>query len=358
MTFFSLLFLFVGWIGAYSEGEGRGSTFFVELPLFSKEMVSFVTSLKVVTSSHPVQHQARKGSHSVHSVGTHPKTKLFSSSPGISYSDVLSLDRKIRYRSNSENFNFSNDVCQSRQLSQSTVLDIYPDPADYMERDGDEDKSSKSSCRYIYPSLSKASSVKSVRSGKISIFNPGSIRRVGCDSCNSENTETGYIKGNPKPVPLSGPFIKPREAPLNVISNSVIAVKVLVVDDSMSTRKVLSKLLLKKGYDVQCAEDGLICLDLVAQCSSGKGFDIILMDDYMPNLAGRETAKILRERGFKGFICGVTGNTNLEDNLAYEAYGANTVLPKPLDIALFEKIVDTHMKNDFTLKELTETLCQ
>ena len=325
--------------------------------MFSKEMVSFVTSLKVVTSSSPVRYEARNGSHSVRSVGTHPKTNVLMNSPGISYSDVLSLDRKIRYRSNSETFNFNIDVCQSRQISQSTVVDIYPDPVDCMERDGDEDRSSKNSCRYFSPSLSKASSVKSVRSGKLSIFNAGSIRRVGCDSCTSGETEMGYMKGKQKPVPLSGPVLKPRDTPPNIILNSTGGVKVLIVDDSISTRKVLSKLLLKKGYEVQCAEDGLICLDLVAQSCAGKGFDVILMDDYMPNLAGRETAKILRERGYKGFICGVTGNTNLEDNLAYEAYGANAVLPKPLDIALFEKIVNTHMKNDFILKELTETLC-
>ena len=125
----------------------------------------------------------------------------------------------------------------------------------------------------------------------------------------------------------------------------------------MPTRKLMQRVLSKKGYDVQCAEDGSVCVDILSgpssACSSSSLeelekatiglFDVIIMDDNMPNMGGREASKILRERGFNGMICGVTGNTSYEDEMLFLAHGADMVLFKPLDLDLFEKKLEDYM---------------
>ena len=141
--------------------------------------------------------------------------------------------------------------------------------------------------------------------------------------------------------------------------------RVLVVDDSVPTRKLMERVLSKKGYDVQSAEDGLECLKLIESSlieadetderdgidggdrgDRGKvPFDVIIMDDNMPNMTGRDAAKMLREKGFTGMICGVTGNTSQEEKEQFISDGANLVFPKPLDLDLFER----------ELKEYTST---
>ena len=355
-----LIVLYLGWIGAFSEGEGKGSTFFLELPIFPKEKLSIVTSLYAVVASssssssslmrQSQRHQIRKESHSIHSVGIHPRANLSSNSPGISYSDVLSLDRKIRQRSGSEIFNMNSEIFDSNQVSQRTGVDMYSDVVGRMDRD--EERSGKTLDGNLFSFTGFTSRKSSKLSTQLSMF-VNSAYRVGCESNESEDIELEPNRTRLKPISLVGPRLKAREASPSNGSHVTPGIKILIVDDSMSTRKLLCKVLMKKGYQVQCAEDGLMCLRLVAQTSVEEAFDVIVMDDLMPNMTGGEAARILRERGYKGFICGVTGNTTLGDILAYETNGANTVLPKPLDLALFDKIVLTHMTKDLILRELT-----
>ena len=115
--------------------------------------------------------------------------------------------------------------------------------------------------------------------------------------------------------------------------------KVLVVDDSAATRKIMERLLTNKGYEVQTAVDGVDCLRVVNEgIKNGEAnFYLIVMDDNMPNMSGPATAKILRANSYTGIICGVTGNTTAADNLNFMNHGATLVLSKPLDLATLEK---------------------
>lgn len=66
---------------------------------------------------------------------------------------------------------------------------------------------------------------------------------------------------------------------------------VLVVDDSLTMRKVLARLLEREGYDVQVAKDGMDALELLKLVTP----DIILTDIEMPRLDGFGLARNIRD---------------------------------------------------------------
>ena len=65
---------------------------------------------------------------------------------------------------------------------------------------------------------------------------------------------------------------------------------VLVVDDSLTVRKITTRLLAREGYEVASARDGVDALQWLADASA----DIILLDIEMPRMDGFEFAKNVR----------------------------------------------------------------
>jgi len=73
--------------------------------------------------------------------------------------------------------------------------------------------------------------------------------------------------------------------------------RVLVVDDEEPIRKLLERLLSRKGHEVVTAVDGREALECLDAASSGRPFDRILSDLRMPGLSGPEFLRELRRRG-------------------------------------------------------------
>ena len=73
--------------------------------------------------------------------------------------------------------------------------------------------------------------------------------------------------------------------------------QILVVDDNLDSREMLSFILIGEGFSVLAAEDGLQALELVKDAQP----DLIITDINMPNLDGIELTKQLRrkKRGFR-----------------------------------------------------------
>jgi chemotaxis protein histidine kinase CheA/ActR/RegA family two-component response regulator len=69
--------------------------------------------------------------------------------------------------------------------------------------------------------------------------------------------------------------------------------RLLVVDDSLSVRKLLSQLLTDAGYAVRTARDGFEALQELQTASA----DLVITDLEMPNLNGLELARALRHDG-------------------------------------------------------------
>eukprot|EP00003_Mantamonas_plastica_P025677 TRINITY_DN5084_c0_g1_i2.p1 TRINITY_DN5084_c0_g1~~TRINITY_DN5084_c0_g1_i2.p1 ORF type:complete len:2532 (+),score=517.23 TRINITY_DN5084_c0_g1_i2:21068-28663(+) len=102
---------------------------------------------------------------------------------------------------------------------------------------------------------------------------------------------------------------------------------VMVVDDSVTVRKVTSRLLERNGMEVITAKDGL---DAVAQLQDHKP-DIILLDIEMPRMDGFEVASFVRhDDNLRDTpICMITSRTGEKHRERAMAIGVNEYLGKP-----------------------------
>jgi two-component system chemotaxis response regulator CheY len=103
--------------------------------------------------------------------------------------------------------------------------------------------------------------------------------------------------------------------------------KALVVDDSMTIRRIVIKALSIVGInDATEAGDGMEALNAI---NGGESFDLILLDWNMPKMSGIDTLRAVRDAGNKTPVIMVT--TEAEKSRVIEAIktGANDYLIKP-----------------------------
>lgn len=115
--------------------------------------------------------------------------------------------------------------------------------------------------------------------------------------------------------------------------------KVLLVDDSSTIRKIQKNALAQIGYsEVAEAEDGLVALTRIEEDMPG----LILLDWNMPNMDGITFLKEFRSRGHTATVIMVT--TEGEKSRVVEAIkaGVNNYLIKPFTPELLgERIAET-----------------
>lgn len=102
--------------------------------------------------------------------------------------------------------------------------------------------------------------------------------------------------------------------------------KALVVDDSMTIRRIVIKALALAGItEATEAEDGIEALE----AAESDQFDVILLDWNMPKMSGIDTLRNIRGSGNKTPVIMVT--TEVEKSRVIEAIksGANDYLIKP-----------------------------
>ena len=68
--------------------------------------------------------------------------------------------------------------------------------------------------------------------------------------------------------------------------------KVLIVDDEADILEIISYNLIKEGYEVQTAKNGIEALDKIGPFKP----DLIILDIMMPKMSGVEVCKIIRSR--------------------------------------------------------------
>ncbi|KAI0726397.1 hybrid sensor histidine kinase [Fomitopsis betulina] len=139
-------------------------------------------------------------------------------------------------------------------------------------------------------------------------------------------------------------------SPAEALSTAEEPLRVLVVDDDLLTRKLMSRMLTRIGCKVSTAEHGGIALGMIlrtgrpsteeedagsaAPSADGQNeeyqYAVIFLDNQMPVLSGLDVVTKLREMGRKDFVVGVTGNALLTDQKGYLEAGADHVLTKPV----------------------------
>ncbi len=121
--------------------------------------------------------------------------------------------------------------------------------------------------------------------------------------------------------------------------------KVLVVDDNKLNIKVASRMLAPYGMTVVEASSGQECLDILEKDHE---FDLILMDDLMPELSGTETMKlskkIQRVDGYYIPIVVVTANATSGEKEKYLEVGFEDYLSKPIERDELDRILKKYLK--------------
>ena len=67
--------------------------------------------------------------------------------------------------------------------------------------------------------------------------------------------------------------------------------RILIAEDHPDNREMLTRRLERRGYEVHCAENGAIAVEMAKSCAP----DLILMDISMPVMSGIEATKALRQ---------------------------------------------------------------
>ncbi|MFW2176922.1 MULTISPECIES: Hpt domain-containing protein [unclassified Moraxella] len=124
---------------------------------------------------------------------------------------------------------------------------------------------------------------------------------------------------------------------------------VLIIDDSVTVRKVTSRLLERNGYETQIATDGVDALEKLQQLTP----DIMLLDIEMPRMDGFEVANQVRHNPrLKDVpIIMITSRTGEKHRERALAIGVNQYLGKPFQEKILldtmaELLPDSHPTNE------------
>jgi two-component system chemotaxis response regulator CheY len=122
--------------------------------------------------------------------------------------------------------------------------------------------------------------------------------------------------------------------------------KIMVVDDCATTRKLLGHYLKSGGYSVVFAENGLDALEKLGT----DAVNLIMTDLNMPYMDGMELIKNLRaDPSFSDIpILMVTTESDDEEKEKAFSHGANGYLVKPVTADLVTKNIKNIIKQIFT----------
>ena len=130
--------------------------------------------------------------------------------------------------------------------------------------------------------------------------------------------------------------IKIKEFKNKIIENDLSNKRVLVVDDNNVNIKVAKRLLEKFNINIESATSGTECITLV----NDNHYDLILLDDMMPNLSGKETLTKLKENtSFNTPVVVLTANAILGVREEYLELGFDDYLAKPIEKDELNRVV-------------------
>jgi two-component system NtrC family sensor kinase len=117
--------------------------------------------------------------------------------------------------------------------------------------------------------------------------------------------------------------------------------RVLVVDDEISIRQLLSEILILDHHSVAIASSGVEATDLAER----ESFDVIITDMKMPGMDGAEFYRRVRQRDPQQArrIIFITGDTVSPDTRAFLQRVSNPVLAKPFKIGPLRDAIESVM---------------
>ncbi|WP_051145048.1 ATP-binding protein [Thiomicrorhabdus sp. Kp2] len=126
---------------------------------------------------------------------------------------------------------------------------------------------------------------------------------------------------------------------LQSLSASQLAGHILLVEDNKTNQLLMSAILTKQGITFDLAEDGLEAVSAVTK----NHYDLVLMDENMPNLNGIEATKQIREweqqQNLNRLpIIALTANAMTGDRERFVSAGMDEYLTKPVNIPKLHEI--------------------
>ncbi|MBF0595151.1 MAG: PAS domain S-box protein [Candidatus Omnitrophica bacterium] len=117
--------------------------------------------------------------------------------------------------------------------------------------------------------------------------------------------------------------------------------RILLAEDNLMNQKIAARILEKRGWEVVTVVNGREALEVVGKSH----FDLVLMDDQMPEMSGVEAMTIIRneekQTGLHIPIVAMTANAMAGDREKYLAQGMDGYISKPIDReALFQTIIN------------------
>ncbi|MGE0093387.1 MAG: ATP-binding protein [Alphaproteobacteria bacterium] len=114
--------------------------------------------------------------------------------------------------------------------------------------------------------------------------------------------------------------------------------RILVAEDNRTNQMVVTAALGKHGHTIDVVANGLEAVEAVQRVP----YDVVLMDDQMPEMDGVEAAKTIRAlktETAKVPIIALTGNVLPEDKARYLEAGMTEHVAKPVDFKLLQSVI-------------------
>ena len=113
--------------------------------------------------------------------------------------------------------------------------------------------------------------------------------------------------------------------------------RILAVDNEPSVTTAFRFVFDGPRYDITCVSSGT---DALAHLDRSTPFDVIIVDQRMPNLTGVELVREIRKRGIEGKIIVVSANLSAEVCEAYQRMDVSLMFSKPFDIRQLRSAVE------------------
>ncbi len=114
----------------------------------------------------------------------------------------------------------------------------------------------------------------------------------------------------------------------------LVGKRVLLAEDNELNREMTAEILSEAGMQVECAEDGILCVATLERAQADY-FDLILMDIQMPNLNGLMATKVIRaledKRKSRVPIVALTADVKEANRTEALEIGMNGFVIKPCD---------------------------
>lgn len=114
--------------------------------------------------------------------------------------------------------------------------------------------------------------------------------------------------------------------------------RILTVDNELSVTTSLKYVFTSPRFEVRSVECGAAALELLEMAA--EPYDLIIVDQKMPNLTGVELVDEIRKRGLPGEIIVLSAHVSSEIREAYERMRVHAILPKPFDLGVLRSAVD------------------